>query len=310
MATYVFRRLGAALAVAWLAMSAAFIVLRGLPGDAVDATLARAGASEAEVAAQRQALGLADPLWEQYVDYLRGIVHGDLGRSLVSGQPVTEMIGQQIGATAALALGALAAGIALGLSLGLAGGLWPGSLAGGLAEAFASLALSTPVYWTATLAIYLFTVVLGLLPGTGGDGPRHLILPVMVLGFHTAGAIAQVTARSIREAGTQPFVQTARAKGLPEAEVAYHILRVGLLPVVAVIALQLGFLLGGTVITETIFVRRGLGRLLLTAINTRDFPVIQGVVTLTALTYSLVNALADLLYAQVDPRVSGEGRGR
>ncbi len=119
-----------------------------------------------------------------------------------------------------------------------------------------------------------------------------------------------MTARSIREAGTQPFVQTARAKGLPEAEVAYHILRVGLLPVVAVIALQLGFLLGGTVITETIFVRRGLGRLLLTAINTRDFPVIQGVVTLTALTYSLVNALADLLYAQVDPRVSGEGRGR
>ncbi len=304
---YVLRRLGAALAVAWLAMSAAFVVLRGLPGDAVDATLARAGASEAEVAAQRQVLGLADPLWQQYVHYVSGVVRGDMGRSLVSGQPVTEMIGQQIGATAALALGALTVGIALGLSLGLAGGLWPGSLAGALAEAFASLALSTPVYWTATLAIYLFTVLLGILPGTGGDGPRHLILPVMVLGFHTAGSIAQVTARSIREAAMQPFVQTARAKGLPEAEVAYHILRVGLLPVVAVIALQLGFLLGGTVITETIFVRRGLGRLLLTAINTRDFPVIQGVVTLTALTYSLVNALADLLYAQVDPRVRREG---
>ena len=307
MTTYVLRRVGAALVVAWLAMSAAFVVLRGLPGDAVDATLARAGASEAEVAEQRRALGLADPLWEQYVDYLRGIVRGDLGRSLVNGQPVTEMIGQQIGATAALALGALTVGIALGVLLGLAGGLWPGSLAGGLAEAFASLALSTPVYWTATLAIYLFTVVLGILPGTGGDGPRHLILPVMVLGFHTAGAIAQVTARSVREVGTQPFVQTARAKGLPEAEVAYHILRVGLLPVVAVIALQLGFLLGGTVITETFFVRRGLGRLLLNAINTRDFPVIQGVVTLTALIYSLVNALADLVYAQVDPRVSREG---
>ncbi len=307
MATYVLRRLGAALVVAWLAMSAAFVVLRGLPGDAVDATLARAGASEAEVAAQRQRLGLADPLWQQYIHYVGGVVRGDLGRSLVSGQPVTEMIGQQMGATAALALGALTVGIALGLSLGLAGGLWPRSAAGGLAKAFASLALSTPVYWTATLAIYLFTVVLGLLPGTGGDGPRHLILPVMVLGFHTAGAIAQVTARSIREAATLPFVQTARAKGLPEAEVAYHILRVGLLPVVAVIALQLGFLLGGTVITETIFVRRGLGRLLLTAINTRDFPVIQGVVTLTALTYSLVNAVADLLYAQVDPRVRREG---
>lgn len=307
MAVYAFRRLAAALAVAWLAMSAAFVVLRGLPGDAVDATLARAGASEAEVAAQRQALGLADPLWQQYVHYLGGVVRGDLGRSLVSGQPVTEMIGQQVGATVALALGALILGGVLGVALGLAGGLWPGTWPGVLAEAVASLALSTPVYWTATLAIYLFTVVLGVLPGTGGDGPRHLLLPVMVLGFHSAGSIAQVTARSIREAGAQPFVQTARAKGLPDASVIYHILRVGLLPIVAVIALQLGFLLGGTVITETIFVRRGLGRLLLNAINNRDFPVIQGLVTLTALVYSLVNALADVLYTLVDPRVRREG---
>jgi peptide/nickel transport system permease protein len=239
--------------------------------------------------------------------YLGGVVRGDLGRSLVSGQPVTEMIGQQVGATVTLALGALTLGVALGVALGLAGGLWPGTWPGMVAETVASLALSTPVYWTATLAIYLFTVVLGVLPGTGGDGPRHLILPVMVLGFHTAGSIAQVTARSIREAGTQPFVQTARAKGLSDAGVTYHVLRVGLLPIVAVIALQLGFLLGGTVITETIFVRRGLGRLLLNAINNRDFPVIQGLVTLTAFIYSLVNALADVLYTLVDPRVRGEG---
>lgn len=307
MVSYAFRRLGAALAVAWLAMSAAFVVLRAVPGDAVDATLARAGASEEEVAAQRQALGLADPLWQQYVTYLVGVVQGNLGRSLITGQPVSEMIGQQTRATATLALSALVLGVTLGVALGVAGGLGGGALWGGAAEAVASLALSTPVYWTATLAIYLFTVVLGVLPGTGGDGPRHLILPAMVLGFHTAGSIAQVTARSIREAATQGFVQTARAKGLPEADVMDHILRVGLLPIVAVVALQLGFLLGGTVITETIFVRQGLGRLLLTAINERDFPVIQGLVTLTAFMYSLVNALADVVYTLVDPRVRGEG---
>jgi len=306
MVIYALRRLGTALAVAWLATSAAFVVLRVVPGDAVDATLARAGASEEELAVRRAALGLADPLWQQYAVYVHRAVQGDLGRSLITGQSVTEMIGQQLGATVTLALGALALGIALGTLLGLAGGLGPGTWPGNLAEALASLALSTPVYWTATLAIYLFTVVLGILPGTGGDGFRHLILPVMVLGFHTAGSIAQVTARSIRQTTAQGFVQTARAKGLPERLVVDHILRVGLLPIVAVVALQVGFLLGGTVITETIFVRRGLGRLLLTAINNRDFPVIQGVVTLTALTYSLVNALADVVYTLVDPRVRGE----
>ncbi|MGQ9849409.1 MAG: ABC transporter permease [Aggregatilineaceae bacterium] len=306
MVIYALRRLGTALAVAWLATSAAFVVLRVVPGDAVDATLARVGASEEELAVRRAALGLADPLWQQYAIYVHRALQGDLGRSLITGQPVTEMIGQQLGATVTLALGALALGVALGTLLGLAGGLGPATWPGNLAEALASLALSTPVYWTATLAIYLFTVVLGILPGTGGDGFRHLILPVMVLGFHTAGSIAQVTARSIRQTAAQGFVQTARAKGLPERLVVDHILRVGLLPIVAVVALQVGFLLGGTVITETIFVRRGLGRLLLTAINNRDFPVIQGVVTLTALTYSLVNALADVVYTLLDPRVRGE----
>lgn len=306
MVIYALRRLGTALAVAWLATSAAFVVLRVVPGDAVDATLARVGASEEELAVRRAALGLADPLWQQYVVYVHRALQGDLGRSLITGQSVTEMIGQQLGATVTLALGALALGVALGTLLGLAGGLGPATWLGNLAEALASLALSTPVYWTATLAIYLFTVVLGILPGTGGDGFRHLILPVMVLGFHTAGSIAEVTARSIRQTAAQGFVQTARAKGLPERLVVDHILRVGLLPIVAVVALQVGFLLGGTVITETIFVRRGLGRLLLTAINNRDFPVIQGVVTLTALTYSLVNALADVVYTLLDPRVRGE----
>ena len=303
MAQFVLQRVGAALVVAWIALTAAFVVLRGLPGDSVDATLARAGASPAEVGARRQALGLADPLWWQYATYLGGAVRGDLGESLVTGQPVTQMIGQNIGPTAALAVSALLAGVTLGISLGLLAGLAPRSVPGWLAEGAAALALSMPVYWTATLAIYAFTVTLDVLPGVGGSGPRHLILPAAVLGFHTAGSIAQVTARSIRRAAGQDFVRTARAKGLGEADIVDHILRVGLLPIVAVVALQLGFLLGGTVITETIFVRRGLGRLLLTAIDNRDFPVIQGIVTLTALTYSLIHALADVVYALADPRV-------
>ncbi|MCL4236694.1 MAG: ABC transporter permease [Anaerolineae bacterium] len=307
MGKFILQRVGAALAVAWIALSAAFVVLRALPGDAVDATLARTGTSPAEVAARRQALGLADPLWRQYAAYLGGVVRGDLGESLVTGQPVAQMIGQNFGPTAALAGSALLVGVALGMALGLAAGLAPRRAPGWLAEGVAALALSMPVYWTATLAIYLFTVVLAVLPGVGGGSPRQLILPAAVLGFHTAGSIAQVTARSIRRTAAQDFVRTARAKGLGEADVTDHILRVSLLPVIAVVALQLGFLLGGTVVTESIFVRQGVGRLLLAAIDNRDFPVIQGIVTLTALTYSLIHALADVLYALADPRVRVEG---
>jgi ABC-type dipeptide/oligopeptide/nickel transport system permease component len=256
------------------------------------------------MAARRSALGLDDPIWRQYLAYLVGILRGRWGESLVSGQPVGTVIGQNLGPTAALASGALLVAVTLGMSLGVLAGVVRWRFLRYPAEAVASLALSTPVYWTATLAIYLFTTALGVLPGVGGEGVRYLILPACVLGFHTAGSIAQVTANSIRDAAHQDFVRTARAKGLPEWDVLDHVLRVGLLPVIAVVALQLGFLLGGTVITETIFVRPGLGRILLSAISNRDYPVIQGVVALSALVYSLTNALADVMYRIVDPRVT------
>ncbi|NLX10025.1 MAG: ABC transporter permease [Chloroflexi bacterium] len=303
MIPFVLRRMGTALVVAWLALTLAFVVLRWAPGDAVDATLARSGGSAEEIAARRAALGLDDPVGQQYLAYLAGLVRGDLGESLISGQPVSEMLADSFVPTATLSLLALVLAVALGVLLGVLAGAAPYAIVRAAADGTASLALSTPVYWTATLAIYLFTVVLGLLPGVGGTGPRYLILPAGVLGFHTAGSIARVTASSIRESAGQDFVRTAQAKGLPDAQVLDHILRVGLLPVVAVVALQLGFLLGGTVITEIIFVRRGLGRVLILAVNNRDYPVIQGLVVLAAVTYSLVNALADVVYSLVDPRV-------
>lgn len=306
MIAYALQRVAAALLVAWLAVSLAFVVLRAVPGDAADATMARTGASAEEIAARRRALGLDDPVWRQYLAYMGGVVRGEWGDSLVSGQPVAELIAQSAGATVALAIGALMVASALGVTLGILAGVARWRALRYAAEGIASLGLSTPVYWTATLAIYFFSVLLGLLPGVGGEGVSGLILPAAVLGFHAAGSIAQVTASSIRETALQDFVRTARAKGLPEVDVLDHVLRVGLLPVIAVIALQMGFLLGGTVITETIFVRRGLGRVLLAAIDSRDYPVIQGLVVLAALTYSLVNALADVLYGLVDPRVGAE----
>jgi len=306
MLPFLARRAVMALAVVWLAASAAFFALRWAPGDALDATMARAGASEDQIAAQRAALGLDQPLPVQYARYWLDVARGRWGVSLVNGQPVTEVIAQNVRPTLTLALAALGIALALGVSLGVIDGLErPAGLrwaAGGLA----ALALAAPVYWTATLAIYLFTIVLGILPGVGGAGVRYLILPATVLGFHTAGSIAQVTAASIRDALGQGFVRTARAKGLPDLDVLDHVLRVGMLPVVAVVALQLGFLLSGTVITEIIFVRRGLGRVLLAAIDNRDYPVVVGVVVLSALTYSAINMLADVAYRVIDPRVRME----
>ncbi len=307
MVVWALRRAGSALLVAWLALSLAFVALRVAPGDAVDATLRRAGASEDEIAARRAALGFDDPIVVQYARYLGGVLRGEWGESLVSGQPVLELIGQNAGSTAALAAAALSVAVGLGVMLGVIAGLGRWRAARAAAGGVIALALATPVYWTATLAIYVFTVAWDVLPGVGGHSPRYLILPAAVLGFHAAGSIAQVTAHSVRQAAAGDFVRTARAKGLPEWDVLDHILRVGLLPVVAVVALQLGFLLGGTVITESIFVRRGLGRVLLTALDNRDYPVVQGVVVLAALTYSLVNGLADVLYGLVDPRVGRRG---
>ncbi|NDJ75041.1 MAG: ABC transporter permease [Chloroflexi bacterium] len=306
MIAYGARRLAIALVVAWLALTLAFVALRWVPGDAVDATLGRAGLEDAELDARRDELGFNDPVWRQYLVYLGGLVRGDWGESLVSGQPVRDILAQNLGPTAVLAISALIVAAALGLALGVVASLARARMVRAGAQAVISLALSTPVYWTATLAIFLFSAQWGLLPGPGGRGLRYLVLPMCVLGFHTAGSIAQVTASSVREAAGRAFVRTARAKGLPPVpDVVEHILRVGLLPVIAVVALQLGFLLSGTVITEMIFVRRGLGRVLLQAVNNRDYPVIQGVVVLSAVVYSLANALADVLSALADPRVTG-----
>lgn len=307
MIPFVLRRTGAALVVAWLALTLAFVSLRWLPGDALDATMTRAGWSQDVIDARRAEMGLSDPVWRQYAAYLAGIARGDWGESLISGQPVREIIVHNLGSTAVLAFAALFVAVALGVTLGILDGASSWRAVRYAAEALAALALATPVYWTSTLAIYVATVALDILPAVGGTGPRYVVLPALVLGFHTAGSIAQVTARSVREAGGADFVRTARAKGLGPLDVLDHMLRVGLLPVIAVIALQLGFLIGGTVITETIFVRRGLGRVLLDAITDRDYPVVQGLVVLAALAISGVNALADVVYALVDPRVRRDG---
>lgn len=296
-------RIFSALFTVWLAVTLVFFALRLLPGDAVQAQLIQSGASAEVIAARRAQQGLDAPWPVQYGRYWLRFVQGDLGYSLFDGQAVTDLIFQRLGPTLHLAGGALLAGCVLGLSLGIVGGI--NSFFSPAARIIINVALSTPIYWTGTLAIWLFAVQMGLLPSAGEDGLPGLILPVAVLGFHTSGGIGRAVETSVRENLNADFVRTARSKGLPEALVLRrHVLRVGLLPVITVIALQTGFLLGGAVITESLFVRPGLGRLLLDSTLQQDYPVVQGITALTAAAYTLLNMAADILYAWFDPRIA------
>ncbi len=298
------QRIAGMLMTLWLAATLAFFALHVLPGDALSAQLAMGGVSPGIIAERRAALGLSDPIPAQYVRFLADALQGDLGNSLLSYEPVTAMIARDTPPTLNLAASALIVATLWGLLLGISGALNIQSGLSRIARIVTSVSLSTPIYWTGTLAIYFFTVQIGLLPSAGAGRLSQLILPVAVLGFHTSGAIARVTEMNIREVLDAGFVRTARSKGLTERVIIWrHVLRAALLPIVSIIALQAGFLLSGTVIVEMLFVRPGLGRLLLNATLQQDYPVVQGVVILTAFIYTLINGLADFLHSLIDPRI-------
>lgn len=286
----------------WLTVTLTFLLLRVLPGDAVTAQLTQAGASAQAIAATRDQLGLSKPIWEQYRYYISALLRGDMGSSLVNNQPVEYLISQRIQPTLNLTVSAIMIAITAGICIGTLSSydFLPGYLARGLLY----LSISTPIYWTGTLAILIFSVYLGWFPSTGTGRLEHLILPGTVLGFHTMGEIARIVQVKIYEVRNAPFVVTARSKGLSEARIlGIHILRVGLMPVVSVTALQIGFLLSGAVITESLFVRPGIGQLLLDSTIHQDYPVVQGVVILSAVSYSILSLLADAIYYTIDPRL-------
>lgn len=304
MLRFVIRRAFSALFTLWLAATLAFLALRLAPGDAITLQLTFSGATESQIAARRAALGLDLPLGTQYLNMLSGLLRGDLGVSLVNGRAVTALIGEQLNSTVALALGALIIGTALGIALGIGAALGKVAVQR-LCEALIALLLATPIYWLGTLAIYLFAVWLEVLPSVSrSNSLEALILPCSVLGVSLSGSIGQVAAAALREAKQASFVQLARAKGLPERLIVWrHMLSAHGGALISLVGLQAGFLVGGAVVTEALFTRRGVGQLLLNAVNGRDYPVVQGVVLLSALAYSLFGTLADVIAAWRDPRL-------
>jgi ABC-type dipeptide/oligopeptide/nickel transport system permease component len=288
----------------WAALTLTFVLMRVLPGDAITSQLVEIGADPIIVAERREALGLDKPLLTQYGEYLLQIVQGDWGRSLIRGLPVSSLIAEAMPHTFSLALASLLFATIFGVSLGMIAALQTGRIGSTIAQFISTLSLSIPIYWSATIAILLFSVHLNWFPASGVGSTEHLILPVTLLGFHAAGAVSLITYTSITQTLAMNFVRAAYAKGLPPFQIlTRHVLRASLPPIITVIALQAGFLLGGTVIIERIFVRPGLGRVLLDAVLSRDYSVVQAVVALSAVLYAIANTLADIIHHLLDPRL-------
>jgi ABC-type dipeptide/oligopeptide/nickel transport system permease component len=304
MIPYIGRRLLGAIPVLWGVATLVFIILRLLPGDPAALMLSEAGGSAQAIAELRAELGLDESIPIQYAHYLARLVQGDLGTSLFTQRSVVTTIAEQLPSTVELAIAAMLIAITLGTALGIMAAARHGTWLDTSIMAVSVTGISIPVFWSAILLIWLFALILGWLPATGQGGISHLVLPALVLGFASAGAITRLVRASLIEVMDQDFVNTARAKGLAEGTILLrHALKNAFIPVTSIIGLQFGFLLGGTVVIETVFSRPGIGRLMVNAILWKDLPLVQGIVLLVALVYTLVNLATDVVYAYLDPRI-------
>jgi peptide/nickel transport system permease protein len=284
-----------------------FALIHLLPGDPAEVMLARSGASPQAVRALRAEMGLDRPLIVQYIRWMGALTQGNLGQSLFYNRPVSQLIREQFPSTLHLALAAFAVAILVGISLGVVSALRRDSWVDRTAMTVAVIGVAVPVFWSGLLLIWLFSVRLGWLPPAGAGDWRALVMPALVLGFATAGPLARLTRVTLMDVLGQQYITVARAKGLSERPVLLrHAARNALIPLLTIAGVQLGFLLAGTVVTETLFGRPGLGRLLVDAIIWRDLPVIQGVALVIAGIYVVANLAVDLSAGWIDPRVGWE----
>ena len=300
---YLVRRLLLTIPVLLGVATLVFSLIHFIPGDPAQAMLGE-GAAPHEVEQLRQRLGLDRPLIVQYGSFLRGLVRGDLGVSLRNDQPVTQQILERMPATAELALASMLVAVVIALPLGIIAAVWRGTTVDFGAMTLSLVGISVPNFWLGPLLAMIFAVELGWLPVGGRGTAAHLVLPSLTLGAALAAILARMTRASLLEELREPYVLAARAKGVSRSRaVLRHALRNSLIPIVTILGLQIGVVLTGAVITETIFAWPGIGRLLIQSINFRDYPTVQGCVLLIAVTYVGVNLITDLTYGLLDPRI-------
>jgi peptide/nickel transport system permease protein len=283
-----------------------FAIVRLIPGDPAR-LLAGDFATEEIVNELRARWRLDDPLPVQYAAYVGGIVRGDFGRSIATSTPILPELVERFGRTLQLAVAAILVAALVGGIAGIVSAVRRSSLTDYVATALALTGISTPIFWSGLVLILLFSVRLEWLPAGGSGSPRHLVLPAVSLGLFGAGVLARQTRSGMLEVLGQDFVRTARAKGLPERIVVVkHALKNALIPVVTVLGDQFGRLLGGAILTETVFAWPGMGRYLIESISQRDYPAVQGAILVFAVAVVVINLLVDLSYGMIDPRVRPE----
>ncbi|MDI3340387.1 MAG: ABC transporter permease [Sphaerobacter sp.] len=311
MARYVVHRLIQAVGVVLLVSIFVFALIRLIPGNPVTIMLGENLSPDVERELVRK-WGLDRPVYEQYVTWLVNLFRGDFGQSIRTHEPVAQLIATRIPATSMLAVGAMIIAICVGLPAGMVAAYKANSGLDYAAMLTALVGLCIPSFWLGLLLMLLFSLKLHWFPVSGYVSPlddpgaslRHLVLPALALGVGLSASISRMTRSAMLDVLRQDYVRTARAKGLSEARTIFgHALRNAMLPTITVIGLQLGFLLGGSVVVEEVFSYPGIGQLLVFGISNRDYPLIQGVVMVFTLTFVLVNLLVDLSYAYLDPRI-------
>ena len=280
-----------------------FTIMKMVPGDVAQVIAGTDGTAE-DVELIRRDLGLDRPVYEQYLTFLWRSLQGDFGRSAVTKRPVIEEISSRIGPTAELAIASFAVAIVLGLATGIVSATHRYTIWDNIATLISLIGVSMPVFWLGLMLMLLFSVTLGWLPSSGAGSLSQLVLPALALGSASTAIIARQTRSGLLEVLGQDYVRTARAKGLTErAVLVKHALKNALIPTITVAGLQVGYLMGGAVLAETVFARPGLGRLLVESIAQRNIPVVQTTIMLLSITFVLVNLVVDLLYVKLDPRI-------
>ena len=287
----------------FLTWSIVFGVLQLIPGDPVMLALGGTPVSDEILDNERRRLGLDQPVYVQYLTFLKKMAVGDLGNGYSSKQPVSEMIAARVRPSLELALGGLLVGILLGVALGIAAGLRPHGWVDTATMSTALVGVSLPSFWIGMLLIYVFGLQLEWVPILG-DGIDALILPSITIGLFLAGGLARLIRSALIETMTQDYIRTAHSKGLSTLRiVAKHAMRNAIIPPITLLGLQFAVLIGGAVVTERVFARAGLGSMLIDSVLTKDIPLVQGLVVYTTTAYIVINLLLELLYGIVDPRI-------
>lgn len=303
MFSYIIQRLINAGIVMFGVMTLVFLLIHIVPGDPVEVMLGEA-ARPADIEAMRSVLGLDKPIFTQWKDYVFAVAQGDLGKSLHSQRPVFDLIAKRLPATASLAIVSLILAIIMALPLGIFAALNKDTWIDNISMSIAILGISMPNFWMGPVLILIFSIALGWFPVSGDDGFASIILPAFTLATALMAILSRMIRASMLEVLNENFIRAARARGLSEWHITLrHALRNAALPVITIIGMQLGALLAGAVITETVFSWPGIGQLTIDSIQRRDYPVVQACVLLISLTYVMVNLFTDLAYALFDPRV-------